>query len=130
MFCWKVLSFDYSLAQLNDMTDYRMISPEKYALINIRDVNTALECAVRKNPSSPFPNLSASDFYLARGEKDQAEKMIREAIRKDPCSAAYWMRLYRFLRMEYRFSEAETALERAISLFPMNPEYQNLRDKK
>lgn len=120
----KVLSFDYSLAELNDMTDYRMLTPEEYAKINPAEVQDAFLKATRKNPASPYPYLTMSDFCGARGDLVSAELFTEKALELDPSSSALYMRLYRMKSREGNFEAARNYLNKAIELFPMNPIYR------
>lgn len=121
---WKVLSFDSALAALNDMTDYRMLSPEKLALIKESDVADAFENARKRKPDSPYPYLSVGDFYTARGEIRMALKMNADALKQDPHSAAYHMRLYRNYLILGEKEKAKEHVGKAVELFPMNPFYR------
>ncbi|MBR2440299.1 MAG: O-antigen ligase family protein [Lentisphaeria bacterium] len=125
LYCgWKVLSFDYSLAALNDMTDFRMIPPEEYAKINPAEVQSSFETVMNKNPSSPYPYMTMSDFCRARGDFAASKLFTLKALELDPSSSALHMRLYRVERSEGNLSAAKEYLNKAISLFPMNPKYR------
>ena len=128
-FAWNVLSFDHSLAALNDMTDFRMIPQEEYVKINPAEVQAAFEVARNKNPESPFPYLTLSDFCMARGDISAAKMLTQKACELDPESAAFHMRLYRFYHNEKDEEQAKYHLSRAIELFPMNPKYKELQGK-
>lgn len=118
---YKVLSFDYSLAALNDMTDYRMITPEEYAKINPAEVQSAFEEANRKNPSSPYPYMAMSDFVRSRGDFAASKLFTLKALELDPFSTSLFMRLYRMELLEGNIHAAGEYLKKAIELFPMNP---------
>ncbi len=128
-FAWKVLSFDYALATLNDMVDIRLLSKEEFARINMNEVGKAFENAVRKNPDSPYPYLTMSDFYSSRGDVYGALDMSLKALEKEPESAALNMRVFRIMRHMGKKEEAMPYLNRACELAPMNPVYQKERTK-
>ena len=128
-FGWKVLSFDRSLATLNDMTDYRMITPEEYRNIDTVKVQNAFDEVLKKNPASPYPYLTMSDFYMVRGDVFASKTMVGKALEKDPCSAAFNVRMYRILFHEQNYDEAAVYRKRAIELFPMNQGYKELKEK-
>jgi hypothetical protein len=123
---WKTISFDSSLAALNDMTDFRMLSREQLALVKFSDAADAFEQAKKKKPDSPYPYLSISDFLAARGERDSAVEMTKKAVELDPYNAGFRLRLYRMLKQQGYGEAALIQLKKAAELFPMNPEYQEL----
>ena len=128
-FGWKVLSFDRSLAALNDMTDYRVIPPEEYANIDPVRVQDAFDEVLKKNLKSPYPYMTMSDFCMARGDVSTAKTMVQKALELDPESAAFNVRMYRILFYEQNYEEAAIYRKRAIELCPMNPDYKALKEK-
>ena len=117
---------DKTLSVLNDMTDYRMLTPEQMALIKHSDVQNAFEAARKKNPDSPYPYLSFSDFLAARGETETALQLTRKAVELDPENSGFRVRLYRMLKLYGYQEEALQHLRRAADLFPMNPDYREM----
>ena len=124
-FAGKVLSFDRSLATLNDMTDYRVIPPEEFLKIDPAEVQRAFSETVEKNPSSPYPYMTVSDFWMVRGDIESSKVMVLKALELDPDSAAFNMRMYRILYAQKKFDDAAVYQARAVELFPMNHKYKN-----
>ena len=126
---WNVLSFDRSLATLNDMTDFRMIPKEEYAKIDPLKVQAAFDEVLKKNPKSPYSYMAMSDFYMARGDVSASKVMVQKALETDPESSSFHVRMYKILFLEQNYEDAAVYRKRAIELFPMNQEYKDLKER-
>lgn len=83
-----------------------------------------IEKALEKSPTSP-PALSAlADYYLAKHNYVEAERVLLMLVREKPRSAKVWNTLgeLAFNRMDYQ--EAATRFERALELEPANELYK------
>ncbi len=119
----KLLSFELAYEHLTNLQDPRF-SMYKTAAMPPEILNAAKLCD-EIAPLSPFQSKSVSTYFASRGEWDEAEKYLDEAIRRAPSMAAYHFQRYRLLmRDPTRSGEALKSLETARKLSPMNPKYK------
>ena len=69
------------------------------------------------------PRVDLADLYRAMGREADAERVLREAIQKDPAAAAPWHALGLALVRAKRYDEAIDALKRAVELAPGEARY-------
>ena len=95
-----------------------------------RKGQAAFDDVVKKNPDSPYPYMTMSDFYMARGDVSSSKAMVQKALEIDPYSSSFNVRMYRILFHEKNYNDASVYRKRAIELFPMNQEYKDLKERQ
>lgn len=94
--------------------------------LHLRDgEDTLAEASFRRSLAvarTPQALNDLSWILQKKGEIGEAEKLVREAISLDPDSHQYWDTLGVVLAAEKRYAQAESAFEKALELFPEDPE--------
>ena len=80
----------------------------------------SFEKVVNKNPLSPYPYMTMSDFCRARGDFAASKLFTLKALELDPSSSALHMRLYRVERSEGNLSAAKEYLNKAETLLTID----------
>jgi len=86
-------------------------------------VESCLRELLRRQPSTDLV-LDLGRFYLYNSQPDKAVSMFRRAIDSNPSSADAYFLLGQAEEADYRYSAADDAYSRAISLAPNNDAYR------
>lgn len=80
----------------------------------------ALDAAVKSDPDLTEARDSLANLLLENGDKERAERELREAIRRQPDFAAAYGNLANALMARQAYEEAEAAYRKSIALDPAN----------
>jgi len=121
-----LVRFELAFEQLNNLTDTRFMTEEQRSFPpDPALVLKAAEDCDRIASRSPYQMMTLSSYFLGRGDRENAEKYLDEAIRRAPAFDGLYFRKYRMLKEDpARAADAEKALETARKLSPMNPDYK------
>ncbi|MCI0340767.1 MAG: hypothetical protein L0216_06390 [Planctomycetales bacterium] len=108
--------------------------PPRAAQVRFRlatgDVRGALAALAEMPPAAvedPDVLDLRADASLRAGQRKAAEGYLRDAVRRDPGSAARWLRLLAHLEAERRLDEALAEADRALGLLPGDPKIREAR---
>jgi Flp pilus assembly protein TadD len=89
---------------------------------------TVLEKAIQLNPDLAGAQNQLGFLASRSGDSAAAEKHFREAVRAAPGFTEAWVNLAASLGLQFRFSEAQEAVQYALQLEPQNPQALLLKD--
>jgi Flp pilus assembly protein TadD len=80
---------------------------------------------LKANPTDPFVHSGIAESLRELGRLDEAERSIRLALQRLPGSASAYVELGRVLQARGDAAGARTAVERALSMWPLaEPDFE------
>jgi Flp pilus assembly protein TadD len=119
----QVAGFRKALAEYPDNTwDEEALATNYIGLSKPRDAIRVLEQRLKTGPRAVYPIVSLGMAYIAAGDFERAESLLREAIAIDKEYALAWYGLGKSLAMQKKFTDAEQAFHQALVVAPGLPE--------